>query len=205
MNMILLKFLTVSVIALFSVSAVAQDRFDSVKSRLARAHCLKLEFTNILESDVFDTVDTTKGTALMSQDGHYRIHLGRDWYVYNGKKLYSYSHDNDQVTVEKFEAEQARVDELSFLTRLDEYYKTTILTANSRYHLTRVDGENRNIPDSLIVTLDKKRQMIRTIEYVDDSGEQNLITITKHSMNANCKPSNFTPRIPKSADIVRLD
>ncbi|MDZ4724333.1 MAG: outer membrane lipoprotein carrier protein LolA [candidate division Zixibacteria bacterium] len=193
------------VVSFVIVSQGRGDSFDSIKKELSEADCVRIEFLSVLESKVFETVDTMPGTAHIAEAGSYRIQLGPDWFLYDGTDLYSYSFDNNQVTIEKVPPERALNEEISFLTRLDEFYKSYILTPGSRYRLIKQKSNDTNIPDSMIVMIDAKKKVIERVEYLDENSDRNVIHIISQNTKAACKSDQFKADISDSCDVVRIN
>src|SRR5512137_1242313 len=125
----------VAQILLLCSLSTAADRFDSIKKSLAEADCCSFRFISVLSSSVFDTKDSSRGTAQIARDGRYMIVLGKDVYLCDGKSAYSYSPSTNQVVVEPLDSSRTVNKEISFLTRLDAYYVTRPIRTNQQYRL----------------------------------------------------------------------
>jgi len=69
-------------ICLFSGSGLSQaDPLEELKKNMSEADCSRFEFISILESEIFDSVDSTLGSALIASDGRYRVTIGPDEYL----------------------------------------------------------------------------------------------------------------------------
>ena len=188
-----------------SISGTAlADTFDQIKQAYRKADCVKVTFLSVIESSIFDTVDSLSGRAVISSSGKYAVELGEDRYVFDGTDLYSYSHDNNQIVIERVDPEDRFGTEVSFITRLDEIYKTTILRPDSTYRLVKSAQGYINVPDSLVVTIDRQKGKIRAIEYFDVNEEKNRIVFKEQSVTGGCDSSTFVPEFPDSVERVRL-
>ena len=107
------------------------DSFDQIKQSMAEAGCNLFEFLSIVESDIFDVVDTTVGRAVIARDGRYSIEIGTDHYLYDLEFLYNYSRVHNQVTVERPNPDLILGEEVSFITRLDEFYRSFVVESES--------------------------------------------------------------------------
>jgi outer membrane lipoprotein-sorting protein len=202
------RYISTICLALFGavVSALtAGDRLDELKEKLSRAGCIEMKFLSIVESNVFDVVDTVSGAAMLAADGRYRIDLGTDQYVYDGDSLYSYSATNSQVTVEHRAPGEAYVQEVSFLARLDELYKSHILKPGMTYRLVRRSEKAAGVPDSLVLELAPDSLRVASIEYYDINEELNrLIVLNQDLKDEPCPDSAFEPSYPDSVEIIEL-
>jgi hypothetical protein len=192
-----------SAVFLFGNALAGEERLDTVKAELSSADCVFFEFLSILESDIFETVDTTVGTAYVAKSGRYHITLGDDWYVHDGHSVYSYSQPNNQVVIEPIPPEEAMNAEVSFLTRLDDFYETKAVTSDSTYSL-RLIKDPSSMPDSLELCVAGNPARIAWLAYLDINGEPNRIVLTRQETNSSCDTSQFHPVIPDSVDVTEL-
>lgn len=197
--------LLTGLLALVSVSGVSADQssFDKIKKDLAAAACVSVEFLSILESSIFESVDSADGQAIIADDGRYRIMLGEDLYLSTGAELYSYSAINNQVTVEPV-APGAVNTEITLLQSLDESYKTAILQPDSVFSLTRDSSAASGLPDSLTVFMTENLQGIHRMEYYDINGELNRIILKALTTSEACDTNQFMPSFPDSVEVIEL-
>ena len=198
------KLLIYVLLSLLWVGAVyADDGFEKLKAKLAGAKCVRFDFLSILESDIFEGVDTTLGTAYLAADGRYFVTLGEDEYLYNLKLLYSYSKVNNQVTVEKMDDRTG--EEVVFVMQLDSLYNSTPIKKNFEYHLVKKDSVfESNIPDSMLLFMDPDRLVLQKIEYYDVNEELNRVVFLKQVLEPACDESRFQPQFPDSVEIIKL-
>lgn len=189
----------------FSVHSLwAADKFDKIKGELKAAGCVRLEFLSILHSSIFRQTDTSHGTALIARDGRYRVTLGTDQFLNDARHLYSYSQENDQVIVEGVDSSIAFSKEVSYITRLDDFFETYVDRVGSVYRLVRTAVGVRNIPDSLRITLSKEKDRIERLEYRDVNGELVSIILERQELRVTCEDREFEPDFPDSVERVKL-
>ena len=198
-----LIYLTVILCLLVEAGSSAPDRLDILKQQFTHADCVNFRFLSIVESGIFDRSDTAEAEATIAEDGRYLINLGRDQYLYDLEYLYSFSCDNNQVTVEKVNGVEA-YEELSFVKRLDEFYRSFVLKPDSKYRLLRLSAEESNIPDSLLLFLRSDSLILDRIEYYDINEELNRIIFLEQTVNETCPDTPFVPNYPDSVEVIRL-
>jgi hypothetical protein len=180
------------------------DRFERIKADLSTATCTRFEFLSIIESDVFDQTDSVYGMAYVAHDGRFNVVVGDDRYLFTGADLYSYSAENNQVVIERAADTEAVSREISFITRLDEYYKTQVRKPDNHYHLVKRDSVSGNVPDSVDVFLSRQELRLDRLEYFDVNDERNLILLLKQESDTTCRTDEFEPSFPDSVEKVRL-
>lgn len=192
--------------ALAATVGAVGDRFTSLKKQMSEAACCRFEFLSIVESDVFDATDTTVGSALIGRDGRYRIEIGPDTYLNDGRYLYSYSRPNNQVTVELANPDAIPTEEISFVTRLDEFYATRKLVKDSLYRLTLLDSSYTNLPDSMdvLLTVVSGAARLRSLGYRDINDDKNDVVFTGQFFSPSCDEGAFEAHFPDSVEIIKL-
>lgn len=199
-----MKKILTFIIIIFGLFQLAQaaDRFDEIKKELSKEGCWQFEFISIIESDIFDTVDSADGEAYIASDNRYRVSVGSDSFWSDGKLFYSYSVEADQLIIEK---DGGGVEnEISFIIKLDEFYRTYSIEKNKKYRLIRRDKIEGDMPDSLIIQIDSKDLLIESIEYFDINEELNRIIFHQQLYNTECIDSGFVPNLPDSVERVKL-
>lgn len=180
------------------------DVLDDIRARFAAADCCRFEFMSIVHSDVFDSVDSTAGSAYIAADGRYSVSIGEDQYVYDGDLMYSYSGPNDQVTVERVASQDAYIAQVSFITRLDEFYRIEPLRKNHEYSLYRTDSTQTGLPDSMTVWVGESPQRLDRIEYYDINEDLNVIEFISDQTLQECASDSLVAKFPATADVIKL-
>lgn len=193
-----------SLLAAGAFAESATDPFERLKADLSSSDCIRLEFISVVSSEVFESVDSVAGSALVAADGRFRIRLGPDWFVQDSASLYSFNAAQNQITIERRPPDSASTLELTFLTRLDQWFDSRILQARKSYLLVRKPASPSSLPDSLTLGLTNGPQRLEQVAFVDENGDAHTIWVRQLTLNARCRSNQFVPDIPDSADVVRL-
>lgn len=198
--------LLAAMVASFSLAPLtrAEDRLEELKTKMSESQCYEVKFLSIVDSDVFNTVDTTKGAAYIALDGRYSLEIGPDRYVYDREFLYSYSKEQNQVTIEAYDYRSAPVEEVTFIIRLDNYYQTRTVKKDREYHLTRIDTTKADLPDSLTLFLKKGKAEIESLEFYDLNQDLNRIVFKSQKTRSKCDEDKLFMDIPDDASIIRM-
>ncbi len=182
-----------------------QDPFDRIASDLSQADCIYVEFLHIVESAVFNDVDSMPGVAQFDNDGRYRIELPNDEFVCDGRLSYAYSIPNNQIVIERLGAGQtAGAHDLLFLAHLKEYYKVTPVISGRGYRLVKTLSKQSSLPDSMNAYLTGEPARLDRFEYLDINEDRNQLIITSLTTEHPCPDSLFVPSWPDSVDRVKL-
>lgn len=190
-------------LVLISLAIPASSSLEAIKSKFSRSDCTYFEFANIIESDIFGIIDTVRASAYIARDGRYKIEIGRDVYLYDGTRLYTYFWETNQVIIEKPDSGALISDEISFVMKLDEWYDSKAINKSS-YSLTKKEGIAGDIPDSLDLTTNNKDSTIMEIRYIDINGDINRIEFLKQRSDSVCIHERFEPAFPDSVEKVKL-
>ena len=186
-------------------AASEQDPFDGLATQLSRAACIHIRFLHIVESQIFNDVDSLPGSAVIDQNGRYRIELPNDEFVCDGTFIHSYSRPNNQVVIEKAgpAGSSARHD-LLFLAHLKDYYDITPVDTGSTYRLTMTDSRQTTLPDSMVAFVTGNPARLDYFDYFDINEDRNRLIIESLSTERPCHDSLFAPTWPDSVDRVKL-
>ena len=197
--------LAAAFLAVAATAVPAADPLEALTDRLSRAACVEVTFLSIIGSQVFATVDTTAGRAVVAADGRYHLFLGEDEYLCDGDSLWSYSAENNQVTVEGVETESGDPGMITLVTQLDEAYDSRIIRPGREYELWRRESDGEGIlPDTLMVTLSEDGKTLERIRYYDVNGDPNEIVIRRLSPRDRCPGEAFAPQWPDTVETVRV-
>ncbi len=178
--------------------------FEKIKANLGSPGCHSVEFLSIIESDIFDVVDTAAGQAYIASDGRYNVRVGDEFYIYDSKHIYTYSESTGQLIVEKVEGRVKPREEISLIISLDEIYETHPTDRSDRYRLTKRPEVSSAYPDSIYVSIDTTKLMLEQFEYLDVNEELNRIVFLKQQHQVDCDTTHFEPDVPDSVEVIRL-
>jgi hypothetical protein len=201
--MIRLLLRAAAICSLAGSSLAQKDPFDQIKAAMAGAACCHFQFISIIKSEVFESVDSTSGVALLAADGRYFIKVGGDEYLRTADRLYSYSSDENQVTVETVDPAGVADETVSFITRFDKYYRTIPRKPGREYFLIRLDSTN-SLPDSVTVIVSAKKPELESLEYRSDNADLDRIVFSSREYQATCDERMLTPHFPDSVEVIEL-
>lgn len=200
-----MKIIAKSLLGIILAASMASgDSFDEIKADLANAVCVKFEFISILESSIFDDVDSSFGEAVLAADSRYRIAVNNDLYLFDLKKMYSYSADNNQVVVETPGSNNPIGEEIGYITHLDDFFESKIIDVNREYHLTKKIGRHSGIPDSLVIFIDSSNSRLDQIVYYDLNDDLCRIVIINQATAKTCDMAVFEASFPDSVEKIEL-
>jgi outer membrane lipoprotein-sorting protein len=181
-----------------------EDVLTGIRKSLADADCCRFVFNSIVHSDIFDSVDSALGVAYIAADGRYRVSIGDDVYFYDGTLLRSYSNSHNQLTIEKPAPHEAYSAEVSFITRLDQYYSIEPTRQNREYRLKLLSPDDSELPDSMTVRVRRNPDRLDRIEYYDINEVLKLIEFLRQQTLVQCEADSLSASFPDSVDVIKL-
>jgi len=182
------------------------DVFELIKADLDEAVCVRFEILTTIESTVFDVVDSAKGLAVIADDGRFNVIIGQDQYIYDSKRLFSYSEINNQVIVETPTDSETIMGDISFITNIDKWYHTQVVMLDKQYRLVMKDSlpVSSDMPDSMTVHVSKLSKNIDSLIFFDINDDRNVIYFLSQNLSDTCDEQLFKPSFPDSTDVVRF-
>jgi hypothetical protein len=177
-------------------------KLDRLKKELENAALVELDIMLIIESDIFDMVDSTDGKVLIADDSRYCASLDDDIYWFDGRCISEYVAENGQVTRDCLGEAEYFESELIFIKSLDRYYKTTAIVDDSLYSLTRKDSQASSLPDSLTLIFRDKDSDNPVLEYYDLNKDLNIVDIRGRRIFDTIPDGVFDPDIPDSVEVI---
>lgn len=179
-----------------------EDALAEITRIFRTSPCVVIEFQEVVDSDVFETIDTVDCELVFDSTGRFRLEIGEDIYLRTATELHSYVPDNNQVIIEEVAMGSSMVSVL-WIRHLDEYFDSVILDANKHYKLTVRPSVSADVPDSLTVFVSASRNLER-IEFLDENGDIVVLNIRKQVFSGDCGAKAFEPDFPDSVERVRL-
>jgi outer membrane lipoprotein-sorting protein len=178
------------------------DKFNELKKELSSAAMVRFDILITVESSVFDEIDSTYGDISVANDGRYFARLNGDEYLYDGKCIYEYSAENNQVTKRCPSEGEVVENRLGFIKNLDKYYKTTVVEQDSIYTLAKIAENEESLPDSMTIYL--KGGNLARLEYYDLNDDLNKVDILSEAIFDSLKINIFELNLPDSVEVIIL-
>jgi len=181
---------------------LTDDKFKEIKDRYSFAGIVSFNIVIIVESKIFDDIDSTTGEISIAQDGRYCARLGDDIFLFDGKCIWEYSAENNQATKQCLKKNEHFDNQLTFIKNLDEYYRTSIVEKDAVYRLAKLDDADESLPETLMVYLEKTG--LSKIEYLDLNNDVNKIYILQEAISDSLTDEPFEINLPDSVEIITL-
>ncbi|MDO4461685.1 MAG: outer membrane lipoprotein carrier protein LolA [Bacteroidia bacterium] len=209
--------LFVATIALFSFAQnhevdpeVARAILEELDAKHASYKAMKVDFELTLDNRQKNTKDTHKGHLDVMDNKFHLVILNSETFS-NGKDIYTYSRDNNEVTISSIdEEEQATMSPLKILSAWHEGYKLRYLgdAEIDGVFCTEIDlyPEERMSPIVRIrITLDQKTHALRKILQQTKDGMLATYSIVKLTPQNNISDDVFSFNKEKYPNVEVVD
>ncbi|MBN2227833.1 MAG: hypothetical protein JW763_10775 [candidate division Zixibacteria bacterium] len=194
------RIIAIALLVILPVVATATDAYTALKTRFAAAAQITLDVLITVDSDMFGTVDSADGVIYIAADGRYYARIIDDVYLFDGKCIWEYSAENNQVTKDCLDDDEYFKSKLSFIKNLDRHYEASTLRPDSLYILRRLNDEDSSLPDSLNLSLADKN--LSRISYYDLNNDLNTVMIQSQQCDSVVTDSLYHITIPDSTEII---
>lgn len=191
---------------LFSAQAFCESVGDELQNKLNAMRTMTANFKQVVKTKQKE-ISHSSGTMALERPGRFRWQTNdpmEQLVVADGKKLWVYDVDLEQVTVKKQDEELNGTAALflsgynNTVTR-DFDVSTTGPLANQVYDL-HSKSEKANFQRLKLVF---NKEILISIEMFDQLGQHTIVNLTKVKSNPKVAPSLFQFKPPKGTDVVQ--
>jgi outer membrane lipoprotein carrier protein len=179
-----------------------QNKYESVKD-------ISANFTQDVTYGISKMQQKIEGSIRIKKGNKYRIELEKQTIVTDGKTVWSYSHINNQVIIDKFKDDPKSLSPDHVLINVPKNYnsifignETLLDKKTSIVKLTPKD--DKSLVKFMKVWVDLDEYLMRKIEIVDVSDNVNIYLIKSIKLNTGIPDDTFKFEIPKGVEKVDL-
>ena len=182
---IILAILLVSITSLASAQKSANDVVNNIVKSLRDKKNVELNFKYQYVVDVSNQSDEQFGTAYFQGEA-YKILLSEQQTISDGKTIWSYLVDDEEVVVSNA-TDGSDNTPLKLLTTLDKDY-TAVFTDDDVIMLTNSEGQYKLIN----LLIDPKKSTLKGMEIYADDGSKMTIAISEMKFDQDLRDNFFT-------------
>ncbi len=194
-----------------------QDQADQASERLAlrveekyrSIKDLSMDFTKTLKSEIFETQRKTEGKMYLKNPDKFRIETEDEVIVTDGKFLWSYSEQNEQVIKSRLDKSKNIFKPNQYLSNFREEYKAR-QTGDEKiekvkcYKLTLTPKKKDLFITRMTIWVDKRNLLARKIEYTDVNDNQISLLLDHIRTDKGIKDSKFVFKAPEGVEELDL-
>lgn len=190
----------------FSSSALSEPVADELQTRLNAMHTMTANFSQVVKTKQKE-ISHSSGTMALERPGRFRWQTKKPMeqlVVADGKQLWVYDVDLEQVTVKKQDDELGGTAAL-FLSGYDntltrDFDVSAIGTATNPAYDLRSKSDKANFRRLKLIF---KNNELTSIEMYDQLGQHTIVSLTNIKSNSKVAGSLFQFKPPKGTDVVQ--
>jgi chaperone LolA len=178
-----------------------EEKYRSIKD-------LSMNFTKTLKSEIFESQKKVKGMMYLKNPDKFRIETEDETIVTDGKFLWSYSEQNEQVIKSRLDKSKNIFKPNQYLSNFRKEYRAKLTgeerIGKARCHvLTLTPKEKDLFITRMTIWVDEKNLLARKIEYQDLNDNQITLLLDHIKTDKGIKDSKFVFKAP--AGVEELD
>ena len=204
--------LSLLIIFLFcsSASAITSEKLAAkVEEKYRSIKDLSMNFTKTLKSEIFETQRETKGKMYLKNPDKFRIETKEEIIVTDGKFLWTYSEQNEQVIKSRLDRSKNIFKPNQYLSNFREEYKAKLtgeekIDKTKCYKLVLTPKKEDSFITKMIIWIDKKNLLAKKLEYQDSNDNQVTLVFDHIKINKGIKDSKFVFKAPEGVEELDL-
>ncbi len=207
------KFLIVVSAILLVCNLVFADKSEQILSKVQKKYKtikdVTAEFVQNITFAVSKMEQSFQGSLIMKKGNKYRIEMDQQTIVTDGKTVWSYSHPNNQVIIDKYKEDPKSFSPDRVLINVSQNFNTIFIGDEKLFGkktavIKLTPKESRSLIKAMKVWIDLDDYLMRKIEITDVSDNVNLYLINSIKLNTGVSDNIFKFEIPEGTDTIDL-
>ncbi len=190
----------------------AGDDADKIISQLQKKYegmrDATISFTQKSQFSFSKKEQTFSGKLTMKKGNKYKIEVGEQTIITDGKTVWTYSKSNKQVLVNEYQEDEEMLTPDKIMTALPKEYKSEIIGKEKvgKYNTTIVQLHPKETSSVKIMKLwiDESEWLMRRIQIQDASSNSTTYTIDEMKMNVGVADSIFNFKAPDGVEVIDM-
>jgi len=184
------------------LAAQVEEKYRSFKD-------LSMNFTKTLKSEIFETEKKTKGKMYLKNPDKFRIETKEEIIVTDGKFLWNYSEENEQVLKSRLDRSKNIFKPNQYLSNFRKEYKAKStgeekIDKTECHKLVLTPKEEDSFITKMTIWIDQKNLLAKKLEYQDSNDNEITLIFDKIKTNQGIKDSKFVFKAPKGVEELDL-
>jgi len=187
----------------------AKDIIKNVKKKYEQLQTLKADFEQEYVWELAGETQKLKGTLYLQTGNHYRIETESQVIVTNGKTVWTYAEENNQVIIDDLKTSEENPLPKDLLFKYSEEYTPHLvgeekLDGKAVYALNLIPKDKDAFVKSMKIWVDPTLWLTVKIEQKDINDNLNTYWVRNIQENIKIEADVFNFRIPAGAEVVDL-
>jgi chaperone LolA len=188
---------------------ISEKLASQVEKKYRSIKDLSTNFTRTLKSEIFEAEKKTKGKMYLKNPDKFRIETEDEVIVTDGKFLWTYSEQNEQVIKSKLDRSKNVFKPNQYLANFREEYNAKLageekLDKTTCYELTLTPKKKDLFITGMTIWVDKRNLLAKKIEYTDMNDNQITLLFDHTKTDGGIKDSKFVFQAPEGVEELDL-
>jgi chaperone LolA len=184
------------------LAAKVEEKYRSFKD-------LSMNFAKTLKSEIFENQKETKGKMYLKNPDKFRIETKEETIVTDGKFLWTYSEENEQVIKSRLDRSKNVFKPNQYLSNFRKEYKAELtgeekIDKTECYKLVLTPKEKDSFITKMIIWIDKKSLLVKKLEYLDSNDNQITLVFDHVKIDKGIEESKFVFKAPEGVEELDL-
>mgnify|MGYP003688567827 CR=1 FL=1 len=205
----LFRMLLLSVLSLTCLNAMADDSaaVKRLTELLSQAQTISARFSQLTLDGSGSQLQETAGELSLKRPGLFRWHTDapqEQLLVSNGKQVWLYDPDLEQVTIQKMDQRLTHTPALLLsgdVSKISESFDISYKEAGNVVDFTLKPKSKDTLFDNLRLSF--RSGVVNDMQLIDSIGQRTNILFLNVKMNQPIQDSEFTFEVPKGADVIQ--
>ncbi|WP_010483959.1 outer membrane lipoprotein chaperone LolA [Pseudomonas sp. S9] len=205
----LFRMLLLSVLSLTCLNAMADDSaaVKRLTELLSQAQTITARFSQLTLDGSGSQLQETAGELSLKRPGLFRWHTDapqEQLLVSNGKQVWLYDPDLEQVTIQKMDQRLTHTPALLLsgdVSKISESFDISYKEAGNVVDFTLKPKSKDTLFDNLRLSF--RSGVVNDMQLIDSIGQRTNILFLNVKMNQPIQDSEFTFEVPKGADVIQ--
>lgn len=199
-------FLAILLALVLPVQAAENDSAERLTQLLRQADTLTARFSQLSLDATGTQLQETAGDIALKRPGQFRWHTDEPMeqlLVSNGKKVWLYDPDLEQVTIQTLDQRLTHTPALLLsgdVSRISENFEITHQAAGEVVDFTLQPKGNDSLFDSLRLSF--RNGVINDMQLIDSVGQRTNILFNNVKMNVSLDGDQFAFEVPEGTDVI---
>jgi len=186
-----------------------EDLTDQLNRKYSSFEDIKMEFTQSISSDVFESKREFKGKIYIKNPDKFRIETPHQTIVTNGQYIWVYSEENKQVTKNNFNSTGGILLPYRYLSSFKDDYKAKLdkdeqIKKRGCYKLILTPKDENSFIAKMMVWVDKESLLTLKLRYWDLNDNEVTFLFKNIKINSKIDDSKFVFKIPFGVELLDL-
>ncbi len=204
-----LALIATSIVVSLSLAQSPKDIVKKVRKKYDQLNTLRIDFEQVYHWVLADETNTIRGTIYLTKDNKYRVELPNQLVVTDGKTVWTYSKDLNQVMLDRLSKDAGNPVPSELMLRYSREFDAKLVGKEKvgkadTYVIDLVPKRPDEFVRKVRLWIDRSRWIVLRLRQEDLNGNVTVYTVTRFVENPPLSKKLFTFQVPEGTQVVDL-